>query len=395
MIVHRSARAQRPVPTAALTSHSRTLHREERDVTGRSIHVSRRSTTAMSALNELRGQQTTRWPEIAKARNLSQEKMALLSSTVKNLLPTDEGGLIVFGSLARREFTPASDLDWAVLIDGRADSQHLQITLQIKAELKNAGFGKPGPTEMFGGLVFSHELIHAIGGDEDTNRNMTRRLLLLLESAPIDELGSQQVHARITKGVLNRYVEEDASFIRSNEQKGKIPRFLLNDVVRFWRTMAVDYANKYRARGGDKWALRNIKLRMSRKLLFASGLFMCVSWALKNDDPDEEPIADLRLKEHLLNWTQQPPLDSLALIIKEHAPSLAGGIFDKYDEFLALLGNDTDRKALETLTPDEAYKNEVFLRGREIANSFDEALLRLMFDTDERVARLIKKYGVF
>src|SRR5205823_6084883 len=113
---------------------------------------------------------------------------------------------------------------------------------------------------------------------------------LLLESAPINAPGSNQVHARLINGILNRYVEEDASFIRSNTRSDRIPRFLLNDVVRFWRTMAVDYANKYRARAGDKWALRNIKLRMSRKLLFVSGFLMCISWALRSHASHDEPF---------------------------------------------------------------------------------------------------------
>ena len=106
--------------------------------------------------------------------------MAKLTQIVGDLLPTDEGSLVVFGSLARAEFTVDSDLDWTLVIDGRADSSHLNIVHTLKARLIGADFKVPGPTEVFGGLVFSHELIHAIGGDEDTNRNMTRRLLLLL-----------------------------------------------------------------------------------------------------------------------------------------------------------------------------------------------------------------------
>jgi hypothetical protein len=46
--------------------------------------------------------------------------------------------------------------------------------------------------------------------------------------------------------ILNRYVLEDASFVAGKNRSGRMPRFLLNDVVRFWRTMAVDYANKHR-----------------------------------------------------------------------------------------------------------------------------------------------------
>jgi hypothetical protein len=266
---------------------------------------------------------------------------------------------------------------------------------ELKPKLKEAGFKVPGPTETFGGLVFSHELIHAIGGDEDTNKNMTRRLLLLLESAPVAVAGSQSVRDRIVQGVLYRYVEEDASFLASNDSTAKIPRFLLNDVVRFWRTMAVDYANKYRMRGGEKWALRNIKLRMSRKLLFVSGLFMCISWRLAGRSSGDRKLLTPDLVAHLQAWTQRPPLESLAIVIEKYGTSLAAEIFNSYDSFLRLLGDDERRKALEELAPEEAYKNEVFLEARSVSNTFDDALTKLLFDCNDDVSKLAKRYGVF
>ena len=348
-----------------------------------------------SALNTLRGRDGARWPNIAAAESLSRDKMAKLTQIVGDLLPTDEGSLVVFGSLARAEFTVDSDLDWTLVIDGRADSSHLNIVHTLKARLIGADFKVPGPTEVFGGLVFSHELIHAIGGDEDTNRNMTRRLLLLLESATIDAPGSKEVRDRIIEGILNRYVVEDASFITANRRKTKIPRFLLNDVVRFWRTMAVDYVNKYRARSGEKWALRNIKLRMSRKLLFISGLFMCLSWALCTNDSEEDPLLVQKLVGHLLKWTQRSPLESVAAIVERYAPDLTDDIFDTYDKFISLLNDETRRKWLEELAPEEAYEDSVFLGARELADTFDRALLRLMFESSDDVTKLVKKYGVF
>eukprot|EP01038_Epipyxis_sp_PR26KG_P012451 gene12451-16699_t len=327
-----------------------------------------------SALDRLRGSATGRWPNIANARALSSRKMGELQKLAADLPPRGDGALVVFGSLARGEFTPDSDLDWALVIDGQADSRHLKIVNSLKPALSNAGFKVPGPTEVFGGLVFSHELIHAIGGDEDTNKNMTRRLLLVLESAAVDVFESKQVHDRVVTGILNRYVEEDASFISNNRSSNRIPRFLLNDVVRYWRTMAVDYANKYRARAGEKWALRNIKLRMSRKLLFVSGLLMCITWALDHGKADDEFVVP-GLVNHLREWTRRRPLDSLAIVVERYAPALADDIFGSYDSFLAVLGDDEKRHLLQRPGPDDAYLDEVFLDARRVATNFDDALV--------------------
>ena len=350
-----------------------------------------------SALDKLRGDDLSRWPNIAAASSLSREKLALIAKMARDVLPRDEGSLVVFGSLARREFTQGSDIDWAVMIDGRADSRHLKIVHSLTWEMKKAELIEPNPTGAFGGLVFSHDLIHAIGGDDDTNKNMTRRLLLLLESASVGVEESKQAYNRIVLGVLHRYVAEDASFASGSRRPNRIPQFLLNDVVRFWRTMAVDYANKYRSQEGQKWALRNVKLRMSRKLLFVSGFLMCIAWALNEieDNESDESFVVPQLVDYLRRWTQRPPLESLATIIERYAPSLATEIFDNYDSFLALLGDKEKRNLLKNLGPDEAYKDSVFLEARQVATNFDEALTKLLFYSDDKIRQLAQKYGVF
>jgi hypothetical protein len=348
-----------------------------------------------SPLDELRNGDADRWPNIAAADLLSFEKLQQLAGLVGDLLPTDEGSFVIFGSMARREFTVGSDLDWTILIDGRADSLHLRLVHQLRNRLAEANFGKPGPTEVFGGLIFSHDLVHAVGGDEDTNKNMTRRLLLLLESAAVDAPGSHEVRSRIVNAILSRYVQEDASFIGSNTRPDRIPRFLLNDVVRFWRTMAVDYANKYRARAGDKWALRNIKLRMSRKLLFMSGFCMCISWALRDQQGEDDSFVTQHLVDHLTGWTQRTPLESLAGMVSRYAPSLAPDIFDSYDSFLALLNDKEKRTGLEKLSPDDAYEDAVFLEARNVATQFDTALTNLLYESNDDVTSMVKKYGIF
>jgi hypothetical protein len=347
-------------------------------------------TAQPTALNKLRGDDDSRWNHIARAQSLSREKSVELANLVGDLLPTDEGALVVFGSLARGEYTLGSDLDWTLVIDGRADSLHVKVLHSLKHELEP--FKSPGPTGVFGSLVFSHDLVHAIGGDEDTNKNTTRRLLLLLESTAINAGLSKEVRGRILNAILSRYIEEDANFIAANNSKDRIPRFLLNDVVRFWRTMAVDYANKYRARAGEGWAVRNIKLRMSRKV---SGLLMCISWALRDVDDSDDEFVVQKLVNHLQAWTQRPPLESLATIVIQYAPSLAADLFDNYDAFIAILDNKEQRELLEKLSPEEAYDNAAFLEARSIAIGFDGALTKLLFEADNDLTRLVKKYGVF
>jgi predicted nucleotidyltransferase len=179
----------------------------------------------------------------------TREDLDTLLSTKIGKYASEDTSVVVFGSLAREEWTSKSDLDWTYLIDGGANSDHLKISQKIQRLLKEEGYVEPGPTGTFGNMAFSHDVIHQIGGQNDTNRNTTQRVLLLLESCPIGK--RTEAYERVIRGVINRYLEEDVHPLTRDAKRYRVPRFLLNDIVRFWRTMAVDFASKQRDRAGE------------------------------------------------------------------------------------------------------------------------------------------------
>ena len=90
-------------------------------------------------------------------------------------------------------------------------------------KLLGTGDRKPGSQDVFGQTFTCDELVAQVGLDEDTNRNLTRRMLLLLESTP---LVGKHAHAEHRWRVLRTYLQRGAKPFRP-------PRFLLNDVIRY------------------------------------------------------------------------------------------------------------------------------------------------------------------
>lgn len=342
------------------------------------------------------------WPSIANARSharTEKQRIAdLLEATTGQvaLCNGSDMSMVVFGSLARDEFTNGSDVDWTLLVDGQADPGHRDVAHQIGRRLLDNDVKAPSGGGAFGNLAFSHELIHRVGGDADSNRNMTHRILLLLESAPI---ANPVAYDRVVRGVLERYFLDDI-FLKDRDAKKPVPRFLLNDIVRFWRTMCVDFAQKDWDQAGRKWAIRNIKLRMSRKLLFVAGMLMVSSV------PRDRELADrfqgmpvearkLMLMDHFVPYVGRTPLEILAEELESASNTTAKRIFDAYEGFLEVLSDGSKREALQDLTPANAYGDATFDEARAISHDFQSGLTAFFFDECQPLREFIRDYGVF
>jgi predicted nucleotidyltransferase len=339
-------------------------------------------------------------PTARDAASKTREELDELLSAGIGKYTSEDTSLVVFGSVARGEWTSGSDLDWTYLIDGQANSDHLLIAQKIQKLLKdhNEKFRPPGQTGTFGNMAFSHDIIHQIGGQNDTNRNTTQRILLLLESAPIGR--SNQAHERIIRGVVSRYLEEDTHLLTADSRQYRIPRFLLNDIVRFWRTMAVDFASKQRDRAGEGWGLRNAKLRMSRKLIFVSGLLVCfgcnLDMSLQKKISTREGDVKLNLVNHIREQVRLTPLEILADAVERYRISntVAQELFSAYAEFLRVLDDKKSREALENLRASDSRTDPTFRHVTDISKAFEHALDHIFFENSQ-LAPLTRKYGVF
>lgn len=346
-------------------------------------------------IKELADRLDQSWPNIEAAEEATQSHLSELKEVIEPAV-TDDVSFVVFGSAARREITAGSDLDWTLLVDGLSDPAHFDTVLDVEARLADARFKAPGSERTFGGMAFAHELLHRIGGADDTNRNTTQRILLLLESRAI---GNDIAYSRVVKNVLMRYISEDWGWVHG-KGPAKVPRFLQNDLARYWRTVAVDFAYKRRDRGGRGWALRTVKLRMSRKMTYAAGLLACFSCELEDvleqvQTQDEE--SEQLVVGHLYDRFSQPPLDIVAkaVLAASELEEPASALFSAYDDFLGLIGDEEKRKHLDNLPPDASDSDEVYGEAREVSHRFQKGLDGIFFGEHEELAELTKIYGVF
>jgi predicted nucleotidyltransferase len=336
------------------------------------------------------------WLHLRRARELTASKRQQLHEALRGLDSVDTS-IVVSGSLARDEFTEGRDIDWALLIDGPSDPGHYGVTQKISKIVESIAAKPVGREGTFGSMVFSHDLVHQIGGEDDTNRNTTRRLLLLLESHVV---GRQEAYGGVVRAVLNRYLLEDRGFWRGSGHR--VPRFLQNDFARYWRTMAVDFAYKLRARSGKGWAIRNIKLRMSRKLIYVSGLLACYRCHL-DYTPEQrlsiysDPNRKQEIIDHLQGIFKTTPLEIIASVLfrYDHLDETAKKVLGSYDEFVGMLSDDEARARLEELTEEDADADPIYKQARQLSHTFRDGLLAFFFDPNSDLEELTRNYGVF
>lgn len=309
---------------------------------------------------------------ISRAKEYSEAKLIEIRSALEKIVSNDQI-VPTCGSLARREASQESDVDYFIISRSQRSSDESPTPDLYEAVKKAIGdiMGRP-PAEdgSFMKVVHQDELLKNIGGEGDTNQNISRRILFLLEG---EWLFNKRGIEEIRRAILERYIADGMT-------DHQLALFLLNDIIRFYRTMAVDYEFKtVESENPKPWGIRNIKLVFSRKLLYASGLF---SVALTADRVREQKIV---LLERLFNM---PVIDRMAEICGQ---TKIEGVLKSYDFFLEKLENPEIRNCLNN--PEvEMRNNPIFRELKNEGHHFTRQLLKLFeetFDSTHPIRRAV------
>jgi hypothetical protein len=301
------------------------------------------------------------------------------------MLPLPSDLAVIFaGSWGRREVTSSSDndfylltLDSGTVIDEETQRLIFRVIEEEEYEVTGHRSAKePGPEETFGTRVVLPHLLDRIGREGDSNANFTQRMLLVLESVSIYNEG---LHERARQAVIDGYLERP---IKPHQP----PRLFLNDVVRYWRTMCVDFAGKMRQRKGQGWGLRNAKLRTSRKILFASGLLPLLRCA----DLDADQI-----RPFLIPQFRMSPNERVAdAFIQAGAAELGVSTFENCERFLGQLDQRETRDRLDEIEGRaEADGSPEFVEATEIGEAIESNLIELLHGS--KMIAATTRYGIF
>lgn len=162
--------------------------------------------------------------------------------------------------------------------------------------------------------------------------------------------------------------------------------------------MTVDYATKKWQRANEGWAIRNIKLRMSRKLVFVKGMLMCFlcAPAFSGQSGSADPsIVELELLNLCKQYSDMPAIDLLSQVLLNYgSEQTIRKTFGAYEHFLATMDDPNKRDDLKKQPFD--YGDEgLFREMRQVSREFRDGVNELFFDSNENLAKLTKGYGVF
>jgi hypothetical protein len=283
---------------------------------------------------------------LEKRRRFSEQRLLLLRKRVAKIQElSGQPGLSIYvtGSYGRLEAHSKSDLDLFFVSSGDHPidrTTKILIDAELIRVVKELGFPPFSNDAQYLEIHDLREMLAKLGGAEDDFKNFfTARMLLLLESRPV--FGDD-----VYKDILRKII--DAYFRDFHDHTGDFrPLFLVNDVLRFWKTLCLNYENRRNLpqdrANKNKHHLKNLKLKFSRQLICFSTIIPL--FASRTNSPAK-----------VLTLAEVPPLQRLANLAKtREQEEFYNHLVEFYEAFLSVtarpdiiawIGNKRNRKTI-------------------------------------------------
>lgn len=269
------------------------------------------------------------------------KELAAALDPVAHLL---ENRLCVYatGSYGRLEAGFASDIDLFFLDDAADPTQPFPFTqfILVSARLieatKQMGFPRFSGDGRYLEVQPVSQMEKVLGSPDDDSVNaFTARMLLLLESRPLRD---EALYEKLLRRIIGFYYRDF-----QDHRDDFVPVFLVNDILRFWRTLTLNYEHHRLKLGtltGDELAtkkadsaLKNYKLKMSR-------LSTCFSMVAHLSSASVPVRSDAVYR--LCRLTPQERLSALSNHSDE-SRELVAELQERYGRFLKRVQGDPER----------------------------------------------------
>lgn len=308
----------------------------------------------------------------------SAERLADLSSRISaQASGIDLGSLFIFaaGSFARREASLHSDVDLFFGYESDRPSQcrtqEIRLFGNVIEILNILGFPPPSGDSRF---IRTHKLddvVNNIGSEkDDVDNHFTFRMLMLLESRPV--LGDVYYTKALTR-IIEAYFED-----YPRNQEDFRPWFLLNDISRYWKTLALNYENKKRQSSENVVAdrVRNFKLKYSR-LVTCFATIAAIARSMPSIQPEDVlEIATLTPYERLRQSAEG----------SKGAQATVNLLAEEYDWFLEQTGKSTEE--LQEMFASSEDRKKMFNRADAFGNLVYSHICAVSHELSKRDSRM-------
>ncbi|ADG94080.1 DNA polymerase beta domain protein region [Arcobacter nitrofigilis DSM 7299] len=204
-----------------------------------------------------------------KRKETSEHKIQLLKDEMDKKFCSDVT-IFVVGSLGREEVGENSDLDLFIFAKKEIPRlEQYKIFVKLQEINEKLGFPEFSNDGQFLNIHTVENLKKHTGSPNDDSENLfTARMLMLLESKVV-------FNEKLFDEILNDIIQ---NYLRDSEKNDNfVPFFLLNDILRYWRTLCLNY-EAIRHDDERPWRKKNVNLKYSRMLtVFSTVLSLIVT----------------------------------------------------------------------------------------------------------------------
>ena len=274
-------------------------------------------------------------PALLKRRKRAREQLAHIQKEFEGEEYFKGLPIAIFfaGSLARLEIGEKSDLDLFVTADEDSQLRSSLCKYMLFSHLirlnERLGFPPFSNDGEYLNIYFVEDMKNGTGSRRDDSDNLfTARMLLMLESKPLIQKKRFYQHL---KSILEHYYRDEKG------KKSFRPLFLLNDLLRYWRTLGLNY-EETRHDQERPWRKKNINLKFSRMMTVFSMVLPLVA-------------APISSAEDMKKYCDLSPLERLAvgldLLGDDKLLMEWPAILDIYEDFLVWKEDDDVEKYLK------------------------------------------------